>query len=103
MATLTCNVTGGMAQLWLYNSMSIGSRIIPLFDEVPAVPAVPLMVDGVVFRLSLLSATPDLSTRITFEASENMDGRMVECQTAISGSTTTDRITVQVGRGSEYR
>jgi hypothetical protein len=103
MATLTCNVNDGLAQQWLYNSMNIGGQIAPAFNQVPAVPAVPLLVGGVVFRLSLLSITPDLASQITFAASENMDGRMVECRTAAGSDVITDRTTLQVGRESEYR
>jgi hypothetical protein len=32
-----------------------------------------------------------------------MDGRMVECRTAAGSDVITDRTTLQVGRGSEYR
>ena len=76
MATLTCNLTGGVAQVWRYNTMAVGVGIIPLAGQVPAVPAVPMVVGGVEFRLSLLSTsgTPYLATQIAFVASERMDG-----------------------------
>ena len=56
--------------------MEVGNLIIPVFGQVPAVPAVPMVVDGVEFRLSLLSTSGDpyLATQIVFVASERMDG-----------------------------
>ena len=63
--------------------MVVMDRIFPLNNEVPAVPAVPMVVDGVEFRLSLLftSGAPYLATQIAFVASERMDGGMLECET----------------------
>jgi hypothetical protein len=99
MVTLTCNVTGGLAQQWLYNNQSAG-LIIPTTGQVPA----PQRVDGVEFRLSLLSAN-DTVSQITFVASEGLDGRVVECGTTFSRSSMRDDVidttTLQVGSGSE--
>jgi hypothetical protein len=106
MAALACNITGGLAQLWLYNNIAVGMPIAPALGRVPEVPAVPLMVDGVEFRLSLLSTTPALASQITFVAAQNMNGRMVECRTSIrdnGGATITvpETITLRVGSGSK--
>ena len=51
MATLTCNITGGVIQQWRYNTMEVRDRISSLAGQVPAVPAVSMVVDGVEFRL----------------------------------------------------
>jgi hypothetical protein len=106
MATLTCSVTGGLAQQWLYNSMNIGNVIAPVLNQVPEVPALPLVVDGVEFRLSLLSTTPDLASQITSVASENMDGRMVVCRTVTSPDVVVPPVlettTLRVGGGSKW-
>jgi hypothetical protein len=100
MVTLTCNVTGGVIQQWRYNAVDVGDMIIPALNQVPEVPAVPLMVNGVVFQLILLSITPNLASQIAFVASENMDGRMVECRIS---NQITERTTLQVGSGSKCR
>jgi hypothetical protein len=87
--------------------MSIGNQIAPVLNQVPEVPTVPLKVDGVEFRLSLLSTTPALASQITFVAAENMNGRMVECRTLISADAGVDPVsditTLQVGSGSKWR
>ena len=83
--------------------MDVGDRIIPLIDQVPAVPAVPMVVDGVEFRLSLLSTSeaPYLATQIAFVASERMDGGMLECGTSVEGSPfVTETVSVQIGSSS---
>jgi hypothetical protein len=55
------------------------------------------IVDGVGFRLSLLSANDTL-----FAANEDMDGRVVECRTRSSmRDGTIDTTTLQVESGSE--
>ena len=68
--------------------MEVGDFIIPLASQVPAVPAVQMVVDGVEFRLSLLSTSGDpyLATQIAFVASERMDEEMLECATSVEGS-----------------
>ena len=104
MATLTCNITGGLAQQWRYNTMDVGDRISFLTGQVPAVPAVPMVVDGVEFRLSLLSTSgaPYLATQIAFLASERMDGGMLECATAVaSAPVLTEMLTLQIGARGE--
>jgi hypothetical protein len=100
MVTLTCD--GGVIQQWRYNTVDVGDLIFPTFNQVPEVPAVPLMVDGVEFRLTLQSTTPNLASQIAFVASENMNGRVVECRTYDHNiGTNTERTTLQVGSGSE--
>ena len=73
--------------------MEVGDRISPLIDQVPAVPAVPMVVDGVEFRLSLLSTSGAsyLATQIAFVTSERMDGGMLECRTSVEGFSRTHR------------
>ena len=83
--------------------MNVGGRIFPLNNEVPALPAVPMVVDGVEFRLSLLSTSgvPYLATQIAFVASEGMDGGMLECGTTVVGSPLlTETVTLQIGSSS---
>ena len=85
--------------------MAVGDTIIPLADQVPAVPAVSMVVDGVEFRLSLLSTSgaPYLATQIAFVASERMDGGMLECAIAVEGSPAViETVTLHVGITSEF-
>jgi hypothetical protein len=81
---LTCSITGGLSQLWVYNSVPAG-LIIPITGQVPA----PQIVDDVEFRLSLLSAN-DTVSQIAFVANEDTDGRVVECRTFFSRSSMRD-------------
>ena len=79
--------------------MEVRVVIIPLAGQVPAVPAVPMVVDGVEFRLSLLSTSgaPYLATQIAFIASERMDGGMLECGITVEGSPLiTETLTLQI-------
>ena len=85
--------------------MEVGVSIIPPTGQVPAVPAVPMVVDGVEFRLSLLSTSgaPYLATQIAFVASERMDGGMLECGTTLEGSPAViETATLQIGSSSEF-
>ena len=84
--------------------MEIGDRISPRNNEVPAVPAVPMVVDGVEFRLSLLSTSGDpyLATQIAFVASERMDGGMLECATTLAfAPVLRQTLTLQIGARGE--
>ena len=84
--------------------MEVGDSISPVADEVPAVPAVPMVVDGVEFRLSLLSTSGDpyLATQIAFVASERMDGGMQECATTVaSAPLLREMLTLQIGSRGE--
>ena len=104
MATLSCNITGGRVQQWRYNTMEVGVGIIPLAGQVPAVPAVPMVVDGVEFRLSLLSTSgaPYLATQIAFVASERMDGGMLECAVSLAlPPVLIETLTIQIGARGE--
>ena len=77
--------------------MDVGDPIIPLAGQVPAVPAVSMVVDGVECRLSLLS-TSGAATQIAFVASERMDGGMLECGTTVEGSPLiTETLILQIG------
>ena len=105
MATLTCNFTHGLSQQWRYNDVNVGDRISPLVNQVPAVPAVPMVVDGVEFRLSLLSTrgVTYLVSQIVFVASERMDGGIVECGNTLEGSLPViETATLKVGDGSKF-
>ena len=80
--------------------MDVGASISPLIFQVPAVPAVPMVVDGVEFRLSLLftSGPSYLATQLAFIASERMDGGMLECGTTVEGSPLiTKTLTLRIG------
>jgi Mg2+/Co2+ transporter CorC len=68
MVTLTCTGVGAVQQ-WSYNTENVGGLIIAAIGQVPATP---LTVGGVKFRLSLLSTmdAPYLASQITFVASE---------------------------------
>ena len=84
--------------------MAVRDSIIPLTNQVPAVPVVPMVVDGVEFRLSLLSTSGDpyLATQIAFVASERMDGGMLECGTSLENSPPVlETVTLQIGSSSE--
>jgi hypothetical protein len=99
MVSLTCNVTGGEVQRWLYNTVPIGNPIL-------AIDVLPLSarVDGVNFTLLLLSTmnSPYLASQISFVATEPMDGRIVECRTSMSIATAvSDTTTLRVGSISE--
>jgi hypothetical protein len=104
MVTLTCNVTGGITQRWLYNTMPIGNSIIAV-DVSPMTDRV----DGVNFTLLLLSTmnSPYLASQISFVATERMDGRIVECRTAFprmsNAAVVSDTTTLRVGSRSECR
>ena len=85
--------------------MEVGDRIFPLNNEVPAVPAVSMVVDGVEFRLSLLSTSGDpyLATQIAFVANESMERGMLECVTTAEGSLpVSETVTLQVGLSGEF-
>ena len=82
--------------------MAVGDTISPLTGQVPAVPAV---VDGVEFRLSLLSTSEAsyLATQIAFVASEGMDGGVLECATSVEGSPQVfETVTLLIGSSSEF-
>jgi hypothetical protein len=104
MVTLTCNVTGGEVQRWLYNTLPIGNSIVAS-DVLP----MSARVDGVNFTLLLLSTmnSPYLASQISFVASEHMDGRIVECRTAFprmsNATVVSDTTTLRVGSRSECR
>ena len=86
---LTCNVPGGIALSWIYNSMQFASILgtsAPSSDPIP--------VDGVEFTVSLLSNTgSDLVSEISFEVSSSINGGVLRCSgvnaTAVGGSEVT--------------
>ena len=84
--------------------MEVGDIISPLVAQVPAVPAVPMVVDGVEFRQSLLSTSgaPYLATQIFFVASERMDGGTLECATTVAlPPVLIEMLTLQIGTRGE--
>ena len=98
--TVTCNITRGLQQLWTYNGVMVGDPITPISIMVP------VLVQGVDFRLSLLSTqqAPYLATQIAFTASEMMDGRTLLCKTIVGGSQNlmiAEMRNLQVGSSSE--
>ena len=84
--------------------MDVGVPIIPLANQVPAVPAVSMVVDGVEFRLSLLSTgeNPYLATQIAFVANERMDGEMVECASSNPSESMLVTLRIELIRGEFY-
>jgi hypothetical protein len=104
MVTLTCNVTGGEVQRWLYNTLPIGNSIVAS-DVLP----MSARVDGVNFTLLLLSTmnSPYLASQISFVATESMDGRIVECRTSVpplsNATVISNTTTLRVGSESECR
>ena len=96
---LTCTVPGGVQQVWSYNGDFIGGgQVIP--GRLPRTN--PDIVGGVVFTLNLLEdSSPDLVSQLSFTASTDMNGGLIQCTGDAAASTggsesVTDDITVQV-------
>ena len=97
---LTCTIPGGVTLLWRYNNERIGSGVYqPASNTVP--PTNPDTVGGVVFTLSLLDSSPDLVSQLSFTASTDVNGGIIQCAGDAATSTggfesVFDDITVQV-------
>jgi hypothetical protein len=93
MTTLACNITGGQAQLWLYNNnySSWDAHCSCIARSTSSTT------DGGWCRISTV-----IAVQITFVAAQNMNGRIVECRTSIRddrGATITvpETTTLRVG------
>ena len=97
---LTCTIPGGVSLTWSYNNERIGGgRYVPVTNTVP--PTNPNTVGGVVFTHSLLDSSPDLVSQLSFTASTDVDGGVIQCVGDAATSTggfevVSDDITVQV-------
>ena len=99
---LTCTIPGGVSLAWRYNSENelIGNGIYrPASNTVP--PTNPDTVGGVVFTHSLLDSSPDLVSQLSFTASSDINGGIIQCLGDAATSTgvlesVLDDITVQV-------
>ena len=103
--TLTCTIPGGVSLGWRYNSVLIGGgTYVPVTNTVP--PTNPDTVGGVVFTHSLLDSSPDLVSQLSFTASSDVDGGVIQCVGDAATSTggfesVLDVITVQVQQNCE--
>ena len=97
---LTCTIPGGVALGWNYNNERIGGgTYVPASNTVP--PTNPDTVGGVVFTHSLLDSSPDLVSQLSFTASADVNGGIIQCAGDAATSTggfesVSDDITVQV-------
>ena len=73
---LTCTISGGMSLVWRYNGALIGNGPVTP-EQLP--PDNPDIVGGVEFTLSMLDSSPDLVSQLSFTASTDMDGGIVQC------------------------
>ena len=76
--TLTCTIPGGVSLGWRYNNVLIGGgTYVPVTNTVP--PTNPDTVGGVVFTHSLLDSSPDLVSQLSFTASSDVNGGIIQC------------------------
>ena len=84
---LTCTIPGGVQLIWRYNNEVIGDGV----DTV----------GGVMFTQNLLDSSPDLVSQLSFTASTDVNGGIIQCVGDAATSTggfesVSDDITVQV-------
>ena len=99
---LTCTIPRGVSLAWRYNSDVdlIGNGAYqPASNTVP--PTNPDTVGGVVFTHSLLDSSPDLVSQLSFTASTDVNGGVIQCVGDAATSTggfesVLDDITMQV-------
>ena len=90
--TVVLNCTGGVSHEWMYD-MSRGVII----NEFDPPPAEPVELSGVQFTLSLLSPSPNLITQISFMSSQEINGRILTCESIIDITTVlTSEVTLAV-------
>ena len=89
---LTCNVPGGIALSWIYNSMQITSILnssAPSSDHY-------LVDDNIEFTVSLLSSTgSDLVSEISFEVSSSINGVVLRCSGVNATAAKSREVTLQ--------
>ena len=97
---LTCTIPRGTRLAWRYNGENIGNGVyLPTYNTVP--PDNPDTKGGVVFTQRLLHTSPDLVTQLSFTATINTNGGIIQCAGDAATSTggvesVSDDITVQV-------
>ena len=97
-ATVHCNITGGTLLTWQYGSDQLVS-IIPAIGSLP--PDDPVMVGGVAFTVSLVSATPDLVSEISFVVSSIINGMVLRCSGVDASGVAERSVTLQEEIGGE--
>ena len=91
--TVVLNCTGGQGHNWMYD-MSRGV-VINIFDPPPVEP---VELSGVQFTFSQLSPFPNLITQISFMSSQEMNGRILTCESLIdnTGTVLSSEVTLAV-------
>ena len=90
--TVVLNCTGGVSHEWMYD-MSRGV-VINVFDPPPGEP---VELSGVQFTFSQPSPSPNLITQISFMSSQEMNGRILTCESIIDIATVlTSEVTLAV-------
>ena len=73
------NCTGGFSHEWTYDM-----SMVVLINEFEEPPAEPVELSGVQFTFSQLSPSPNLITQISFMSSQEMNGRILTCESLIA-------------------
>ena len=95
--TVVLNCTGGQGHDWRYD-MSRGVVINP---PLAPPPAEPVELSGVQFTFSQLSPSPNLITQISFMSSQEMNGRILTCLSAIDTTTiVTSEVTLTISENN---
>ena len=90
------NCTGGQGHDWRYD-MSRGIVI----NNIAPPPAEPVELSGVQFTFSQLSPSPNLITQISFMSSQEMNGRILTCLSAIDSTTiVTSEVTLTISENN---
>ena len=95
---LTCTIPNGILLVWGYEGEVIGNGV---YRPPNVPPTNPDTVGGVVFTHSLLDSSPDLVSQLSFTASSDVNGGVIQCVGDAATSTdgvesVSDVITVQV-------
>ena len=92
-AVLTCSVADGVTIRWTYRGESVGPLLSPSLPPPPD----PVPVEGIQFTLTLSSQNSNpLISNLSFTASPDMDGGVVQCQGETGGGFSFDERTLQV-------
>ena len=89
---LTCSVADGVTIRWRYRNDFVGSL---LSLSLPPPPD-PVTEGGVQFTLTLSQSSNSLISQLSFTASPDMDGGVVQCQGESGGAFSFDERTLQV-------
>ena len=94
--TVELNCTGGQGHDWRYD---MSRRII--INPLAPPPAEPVELSGVQFTFSQLSPSPNLITQISFMSSQEMNGRILTCLSAIDTTTiVTSEVTLTISENN---